>query len=579
MPMRRRSTRQYVTTPEGTRELHIYFGVKELTLDEPDLISFGEALLEHDQFMAGSATAWSVGEPYPWERVRELLEALLAEELLSREAPKPSSEGQLLRRFLESEARRAAPSEPLWWNPDCPRVMERLVGQPLELGFLETVLPAYRLAHPALDAEGRHVGEMSVFPDAMRMKLPTERRTCPYPGSRYREEAPMNLTALKSMTRHWKPVLRAVLAVREEFLRHHPLLPDGRWRLGDLHALSYVVLALPSLLLMRANAPVPNGMLDPVLSSLFRVTDGVRMVTSYLLLLLEGPVPYDTPTTAAELLRVTEQANLYLSTRGVCAGPPHMVEDFFATLLEGKPVTGAPIPPAAWEAELPAAMDYGLLGLQLYSLQSTHWSRMCHAYDVIHTALLEVEEEPGGVLGRLRAHVERDWQLVQLSGLHHATPRALTEAAFSEMYARAQRGRRGFREGAPQHLRDAFTPAGDEVDGNARLRLRELMRSRAGAPSGARGDVLDAVADAVAEFLALERSALRVLEGTQRQVNALLQRPHPARKLSGADLSLGHRLRIGTTRMRPYLLDVLREELGITVENTEDATRCGLASS
>ena len=423
------------------------------------------------------------------------------------------------------------------------------------------------------------MGEMSVFPDAMRMNLPTERRACPYPGSRYREEVPMNLTALKSMTRHWKPVLRAVLAVREEFLRHHPLLPDGRWRLGDLHALSYAVLALPSLLLMRANAPVPNGMLEPVLSSLFRVTDGVRMVTSYLLLLLEGPVTYDTPTTAAELLRVTEQANLYLSGRGVCAGPPHMVEEFFATLLEGKPVTGAPIPPAEWEAEIPAAMEYGLLGLQLYSLQSTHWSHMCRAYEVIHTALLEGADEPGGVLGRLRAHVERDWQLVLLSGLHHAAPRAWTEAAFSELYARAQRGMRGFREDALHHLRDAFTPKGDAVDGNARLRLRELIRSRAGAPSGVRGDVLDAVADAVAEFLALERSALRVLEGTQRQVNALLQRPHPARKLSGADLSLGHRLRIGTIRMRPYLLDVLREELGITVENTEDATRCGHASS
>ena len=112
MPMRRRSVREYVTTPEGNRELHIFFGVKEITLDEPDLLSFGEALLEHDQFMAGSATAWSVGEPYPWERVRELLEALLAEDILSREAPKPSSEVQTFRKLLEAEATRAAPVSP-----------------------------------------------------------------------------------------------------------------------------------------------------------------------------------------------------------------------------------------------------------------------------------------------------------------------------------------------------------------------------------------------------------------------------------------------------------------------------------
>jgi hypothetical protein len=87
------------------------------------------------------------------------------------------------------------------------------------------------------------------------------------------------------------------------------------------------------------------------------------------------------------------------------------------------------------------------------------------------------------------------------------------------------------------------------------------------------------VADAVAEFVAIERSALRALEGAQRQVNALLQRPHPARKFSGEDLSLNHILRVGTIRILPSLRDVLRDELGITVENTEDATRCHAAST
>jgi hypothetical protein len=65
------------------------------------------------------------------------------------------------------------------------------------------------------------------------------------------------------------------------------------------------------------------------------------------------------------------------------------------------------------------------------------------------------------------------------------------------------------------------------------------------------------------------------VEGTLRQVNALLQRPHPARKFSGADLESSHDLRVGTVRMLPSLMDILREELGIPVENTEDETRIG----
>ncbi|MFL5355328.1 hypothetical protein [Archangium sp.] len=579
LPMRRRFRSEYETTPEGTRELHLFFGIRELSFDEPELFSFGETLIKQDHFMAGSATTWSSGEPYPWERVRELLETLLTEDILSREPPRPPpAESEQHRRFLEAEARRKAPTEPLWWNPDCPRVMERLTGRPLELGFLEAVIPLHRLAHPALDAEGRHVGEMNVFPEAMRMKLPTEWRPCPYPGSRYRDDAMMNVTALRSMTRHWKPVLQGTLAVREEFLRRHCLLPDGSWRVGDLQAMGCSVLALPTLLLMRGHEPVPNGALDPVLSSMFRVTDGVRMVMSSLLTDPEQGMTYDSPMTAAEVHGIAERTNLLLLTRGVCAGPPHLIEEFLATLLEGRPVAGAP-GPAEWEAEIPAAVDYGLLGLQLYVLQFNLWSRMAHVYQVMRGALLEVEDEPGGVLDRLRAHVERDWELLVELGFHVPEYRDWLEARRAEIYEHAQRGVRGFREEELRLMRDAFTPVGDEVDAKARPRLRELIRSSAGSSSGARRDALDTVADAVAELLAIERSVLGAIETVQRQVNALLQRPHPARRFSGADLALHHVVRAGIIRNLPYLLDVLREELGITVENTVEMTRIGITNA
>ncbi|MFL5358497.1 hypothetical protein [Archangium sp.] len=574
VPMRRRFSTEYETTPEGVRELHIYYGFKEITLDEPELLPFGEMLVKQDQFMAGSATTWSAGEPHSWERIRRLLEALLAEEILSREAPRLSSESGFHRRMLEDEALREAPTEPLWWNPDCPRVMERLAGRPLELGFVEAVVPVHRLAHPALDAEGRHVGESNVFPEAMRMKRQTEWRMCLYPGSRYRNDAMMNITALKAMSQYWKPVLRGVGAVSEEFLHRYSLLPDGRWRMGDLHAVACSVLALPTLLLMRANEPVSSGGLDPVLSSMFRVTDGVRMAMAYMLFLPERPMTYDTPLSAAELFRAVEHDGYFLSNRGVCAGPPPMVEELFATLMEGRPVAGAPSPSQPeWHAEIPAAVDYALRGLQLYCLQFNLWSHMCRAYEVIRAALLELEDEPGGIHGRLRERIERDWELILPTRLHDATQRDWAEARYIEMYERAQRGLRGFREEALLPLRDAFTPARDEVDEQAHLRLRELLHSRAGSPSGAWGDALDAVADATAEYLAIERPALRALEEVQRQVNALLQRPHPARKFSSADLALHHRLRVGTPGVLPYLLDVFREELGLVIENTEDRTR------
>lgn len=571
LPLRRRFTYEYETTPEGHQELHLFFGVKEISFDEPDLFSFGETLIQQEQFMAGSATTWSTGEPYSWERVRDLLETLLAEGILSREATKPSPENDFHRKRQEVEARREAPIEPLWWNPECPRVVERLTGRPLELGFLEAVLPVHRIAHPALDQEGRQLGEMNVFPEAMRLHMPTEWRVCPYPGTRYWDEALMNVTALRSMTRHWKATLRGVLAVREEYLRRHPLLPDGRMRLGDLHALCHAVLALPTLLMMRTNAPVANGGLDPVLSSMFRVTDGVRMVSAYMLFLPQLPKPYDTPITAAEVLHMAERERQFISTRGVCAGPPHMVDEFFATLLDGKPLTGTPPPAAAWDADIPQAMDYALLGLRLYCLQFALWSHMCRVYEEIRSVLLEVGDEPGGLRGRLRDRVEHDWELIRPTGLHRAIQRNWVLDRYVEISEQARRGLRGVRDEARTHPRDVFIPDRDTVDGSDRLRLRELLRSHASDSSKEWGDASGRIADALAEFLVLERSTLRAMAGVQRQVNALLQRPHPERKFSSADLSLHHRLRAATLGALPYLPDVFRDELGIVIENEEDS--------
>nr|QKW93919.1 hypothetical protein [Vitiosangium cumulatum] len=189
-----------------------------------------------------------------------------------------------------------------------------------------------------------------------------------------------------------------------------------------------------------------------------------------------------------------------------------------------------------------------------------------------------MRDEPGGLWSRLRDRVERDWELIQPADLDSSIHRDWVQARYVEMFDRAQRGLRGFREDARVRLQDVFTPTQDEAEGSDRRRLRELLHSRVGSSTRARRDVPDIIADALAEFLELERSALRTLAGVQRQVNALLQRRHPERKFSSADLSLHHRMRIGTLGVLPYLPDVFRDELGVVIENTEDSQMASLHS-
>jgi hypothetical protein len=451
-------------------------------------------------------------------------------------------------------------------------LFREIAGRGLEVGYLEAVMPVHRLAHIALDREGRQVGEVNVFPEALRLKIPTEWKTCNYAGSRYRDELPMNVSALKSMTAQWKPMLRAVLAVREHFLRIYPQLPDGRWKLGDLHFFCSAILAVPTLQLMRWRDPVATGELDPLMSSLFRVTDGVRMVCAYLLDLFERPARHDHPISARELTDAAERENQYLSTRGVCAGPPAMIDEFVATLMDGKTVEGAP-PPGPWTKNIPAALDYALRGLQQYAAVFTVWGRMALAYTRIRESLLRSPDLRQGRLGKLRAAIERDWEIIVPGRLNRAEQRDWARQYYREMFERAQLGIRGLDPADRQDLAVELEPPSGLLGERAAAAVRDLFASAedpAIAPEN--GPVLEEIAGHVLDDRRFERNALRTVTALQRQINLLLERPQPSSPLTGNQLAIHHRLRANTRGGLPYLLDTIREGLDIAVENQADAT-------
>ena len=92
----------------------------------------------------------------------------------------------------------------------------------MELGFLEVILPIFRIAHAALDTDQRQVGEANVFPSGLRLDVPTEWRTCNLPGTRYQNEKPMNVTAMRVMRAHWSQMMATLLRVREAYLSRFP---------------------------------------------------------------------------------------------------------------------------------------------------------------------------------------------------------------------------------------------------------------------------------------------------------------------------------------------------------------------
>jgi hypothetical protein len=571
----------YNTGPGGEKELTLYCGLQEISFDEPELFPWAEKLIQQDSFQAGAATAWSA-RPLEWPRVKELLESLIDAGILAREADRQTAAQTALSAahhdFLDREQARPATEVPRFWSPDPSPIVEEVTGRGgLDIGFLESIVPVHRLAHIALDREGRQVGEANSFPDRMRLKLPTEYKTCGYAGTRYLDEAPMNMTALRSMLAHWRPVLAATLACREEFLARYPQYPDGRWKLGDVLFMTSGVLAVPAIQMLRWQDPVQNGELDPVLSSLFRVIDGVRMVSGYMLDLYERPMVHDTPVTPRDLTDAAEREDQYRSGIGVCAGPQAMIDELVQTALQGKPLAGPPPVLGPWAADIPKAMDYALLGRALVATTSTIWVAMGGAYARIHEALQREPALTGGRLGKLREAFERDFLSVLPGRNDQAAQRAWSYEWHKITFERAQLGVTGLAAADRVSFDAVLHPPDSLLGESAANALRELFASVETEPAhAANGPLLQEIAGHLLDYLRFERNALPTVTWLQRQINALLGRPQPVAPFSSKELSLHHAMRAGTPGAAVYLLDPFKEALGLTVDNRADSTTVAL---
>ena len=209
---RKRLVYAYVVNDRGERELRIDHGMKEINFDDERFFAFGEQLATVPMFTGHEATRW--GDGYTWDEIRPLLEALLDEGVLQRGQTGDDPRGSGL---VESPVPPSmCPVARSWSAAECEVITRDLGDRPVEVGYLEAVVPAVRIPHPALDADDRQVGEANVFPARLRLDRPTDWRICQYAGSRYRDDMPMNVTALRAMIKHWKPILLATLAVRDE---------------------------------------------------------------------------------------------------------------------------------------------------------------------------------------------------------------------------------------------------------------------------------------------------------------------------------------------------------------------------
>lgn len=181
-----------------------------------------------------------------------------------------------------------------------------------------------------IDAEGRPLFEGRASKD-MQAIAPLEHAVCPYAGSRYKHEKPMNVSGLRQMRSHWGDVIAGL-----EYIRGLYPQPTSHIRYIDLWRLCNLGEFLTPFLLYRRDNPVPNGQLPPHVADIYKIVIGLITATRQLAFasLLRGAEKIDEPLDYATLLAFVEENKLFIGPTEVCAGPEPLIREIVDVLKE-----------------------------------------------------------------------------------------------------------------------------------------------------------------------------------------------------------------------------------------------------
>jgi hypothetical protein len=240
-----------------------------------------------------------------------------------------------------------------------------------------------------LDAEGRPLGEHRA-PESVKAGVPMELKQCPYSGSRYKHANPMNVSALRQMTRHWAQALGTIDFIRQRYEARVGRAPLG---LVDVWRVSKIISFMPGYLLFRAEGALTDGQLPPPVSAAYKIIVGIAATLERLVLqgmMMEG---YNDATvmTPEELFSLVEESGDLVGLEQVCAGPANLIQEALQVLMVG--------PKEPVEARVIQALVPDVDALFTYARHGTHAHLTAFAYSLRRQVALKELAERLGQLG------------------------------------------------------------------------------------------------------------------------------------------------------------------------------------
>ncbi|WMP19419.1 hypothetical protein [Thiothrix lacustris] len=130
-----------------------------------------------------------------------------------------------------------------------------------------------RDVHEHLDTDGRPVGEGR---SEIYTQVDTAFKVCPYAGSRFQHEYPMNVSALNSILPEWKHTLLLMSWLGQRYRAFNHTEIDTHY---DLARVSGTGVFLADYITLRRKNPLPSGDVPVILSGLYKVCLGFQHAT------------------------------------------------------------------------------------------------------------------------------------------------------------------------------------------------------------------------------------------------------------------------------------------------------------
>jgi hypothetical protein len=180
------------------------------------------------------------------------------------------------------------------------------------------------------DVEGRPIREGRTPPEFLR-DGDIEYKTCPYAGSRFQHENPMNVSALRQTGAHWDEVCDALALLRAAYERVCRVDEPG---ILDIWRVSQLGSALPWFFIFEG-VPVPA-----YAAALAKATLGMGIWAQRMFVdtLTKGFTP--PPLTAESILELAEASGTLIGETEVCSGGDKMLLRFFDVLVTKTPASG-----------------------------------------------------------------------------------------------------------------------------------------------------------------------------------------------------------------------------------------------